>query len=440
MQQQLPISRIDLIPPDIKGDGLTVLKPGTVEQFKDSIELQASLGHGYEGLLTPLKVYARREGVAERYYLLDGEYRITACQLLGFERVMVEIYRDLTSWDHALLIRVHSNLGKDRSVIEKGELLLQHDQILSAIGRRATAGDNQNTVAAASVAAAPLWTNQEIASEYDISPRSQRLYKQVARALHPQIKAEVQGTEIENQVTVLLKAAQAGESYQKQRSYLEQYGLERKERQQRQEQQEQQQLPQAENVVAFERRAKAVKVGRGEWWRLGNGHRIFSGEASGEFLESPSSKLAIAQLDDPSGPALDIESEILAIPIQADRIWEYTRSEGPQDEAMLRQYWLKSGKKPQQTILVMLFGELDAVQAQAQPLEVSSIDQVYLDLITSLVGVNESVVVPFASSAILDAVERQRGFCIMAAGQEAQTLIEGWIGHGHRATAIRKSA
>jgi ParB family transcriptional regulator, chromosome partitioning protein len=164
-------------------------------------ELQESIRTN--GLLNPITV-------DQELNLVAGLHRLTACKLLGLETVECHIVNYENS-DQARLAEIDENLIRNElEPLERSELWLERDQILERMGVRAKVGDNQYTVKAGEMVSPPLKRTAELAKEVGYSERTFQHGKQIAKCIHPEVKAIIKGSPIAESPTALLKIARAG--------------------------------------------------------------------------------------------------------------------------------------------------------------------------------------------------------------------------------------
>lgn len=163
-----------------------------VKELRESIQAN--------GLLNPITV-------DKKLNLIAGLHRLTACKLLGLEKIECNIV-DYEDTDQARLAEIDENfIRNELNIIERAELLLERERILDRMGLRAKAGDNQYTLKADETVSLPPKTSLELAKEIGYSERSLQHDKQIARDIHPEVKEKIKGTPLANMKTQLLKIA-----------------------------------------------------------------------------------------------------------------------------------------------------------------------------------------------------------------------------------------
>ncbi len=138
------------------------------------------------GLLNPITVTPEKKLVA-------GEHRLEACRLLGW----TEIETHVLQGDEQLrrLAEIDENLVRnDLDPISVGELAIKRDEILEALGMRATIGAGRPPKNGAE--SAPLKTTASIAKEIGVGERSLQVNKQLARDLIPEAKEVVRTSDV----------------------------------------------------------------------------------------------------------------------------------------------------------------------------------------------------------------------------------------------------
>lgn len=167
----------------------------TVENLKESIRAN--------GLLNPITIDRNRN-------LIAGLHRLTACKLLGLEKIECNIvtYEDA---EQARLAEIDENfIRNELSHLERSELVKEREQILERLGLRAKAGDNQHRHTGGEMISPPPKTTLELAKGLGYSERSLQHDKQIAKDIHPEVKEQIQGTPVADIKTELLKIARAG--------------------------------------------------------------------------------------------------------------------------------------------------------------------------------------------------------------------------------------
>jgi ParB family chromosome partitioning protein len=182
------------------------------------------------GLLNPITI-------DQNFNLIAGLHRLTACKLLGLERIE---YRIMTceDVDHARLAEIDENLIRNElEALERAEFWLERDQILEQIGLRAQSGENQYTKKGGESISPPGKTTVQLAQEAGYDKRTYQLGKQIAKNIDPEIKEVIKKTPVAKSQSTLLKIARAGSKEREQAEQAEQKAQEAK-RQQKQEEME----------------------------------------------------------------------------------------------------------------------------------------------------------------------------------------------------------
>jgi ParB family transcriptional regulator, chromosome partitioning protein len=167
----------------------------TVENLKESIKAN--------GLLNPITI--DRNG-----NLIAGLHRLTACKLLGLEKIECNIvtYEDAIQ---ARLAEIDENFVRNElSHLERSELVKEREQILERLGLRAKTGDNQHRHIGGEMISPPPKTTLELAKGFGYSERSLQHDKQIAKDIHPEVKEQIKGTPLADIKTELLKIARIG--------------------------------------------------------------------------------------------------------------------------------------------------------------------------------------------------------------------------------------
>lgn len=166
-----------------------------VEELKESIQAN--------GLLNPITI-------DRKLNLIAGLHRLTACQLLGLEKIQCNIV-DYEDADQARLAEIDENfIRNELKPLERAELLLERQKILDKLGLMAKAGDNQHTFKGGEMISPPPKTNLEFAKEIGYSERSLQHDKQIAKDIHQEVKQKIKGTPIADIKTELIRIARTG--------------------------------------------------------------------------------------------------------------------------------------------------------------------------------------------------------------------------------------
>ena len=187
------------------------------------------------GLLNPITL-------DQKLNLIAGLHRLTACKLLGFDKIECNIIT-CEDADHARLAEIDENLIRSElDALERAELWLERDRILEQMGLRARPGDNQYTQKGSAIISPPVKTTLELAKEVGYTERTFQQGKQIAKSIAPEVKAVIKGTPIAKSTTALLKVARAGKKEREKAEKAEKATLEAKARRKQEEAQRQEQL------------------------------------------------------------------------------------------------------------------------------------------------------------------------------------------------------
>jgi ParB family chromosome partitioning protein len=138
------------------------------------------------GLLNPVSVTPDKR-------LIAGAHRLEAVKLLGETTINANIVEgDDLHWE---LAEIDENLVRNElDSIAIGELAIRRDEILEALGMRATVGQGRPAKNGDNLT--PLKTTTAIAKEIGVGERTLQRYKQLARNLVPEAKEAVRNAEI----------------------------------------------------------------------------------------------------------------------------------------------------------------------------------------------------------------------------------------------------
>lgn len=188
------------------------LKPEKVKELKESIEVN--------GLLNPITIDRESNLVA-------GLHRLTACTMLGWQTIKCNI---ITCDDirQSRLVEIDENLIRSElEALERAELWLEREKILSEMGLRARLGDNQYVLDRKS-AKKPLKTTESLAKETGYTKRTYQYGKQIASKILPEVKQAIRGTQVAKKTTALLEIARAGSAENKIADLAEKAAIEAK--------------------------------------------------------------------------------------------------------------------------------------------------------------------------------------------------------------------
>ncbi|MBE9171473.1 ParB N-terminal domain-containing protein [Pleurocapsales cyanobacterium LEGE 06147] len=171
------------------------LKPEKVAELKESIKAN--------GLLNPITL-------DRELNLIAGLHRLTACKMLGFDRIECNIITCENN-NQARLAEIDENLIRSElEALERAELWLEREQILEQMGLRAQPGENQHARKENKTISPPPKTTEELAKETGYTKRTYQYGKQIASKILPEVKQVIKGTQIATKTTALLKIARAG--------------------------------------------------------------------------------------------------------------------------------------------------------------------------------------------------------------------------------------
>ena len=171
------------------------LKEQKVAELMESIKVN--------GLLNPITL-------DQKLNLIAGLHRLTACKLLGLDKIECNIIT-CSDAEHARLAEIDENLIRSElDALERNELWLERDQILEQLGLRARKGDNQYTQLGSDLKTPPSKTTLELAKETGYNERTFQRGKQIAKSIDPEVKEVIKGTPIAKSTTALLTVARAG--------------------------------------------------------------------------------------------------------------------------------------------------------------------------------------------------------------------------------------
>lgn len=171
------------------------------------------------GLLNPITL-------DQKLNLIAGLHRLTACTLLGRDRIECNI---ITCEDpeHARLAEIDENLiRRELDALERAELWSEREQILTNMGLRARPGDNQYTQKGNKTISPSVKTTLELAQEVGYNQRTFQQGKQIAKSIAPEVKEAIKGTELAKSTTALLKVARAGKKEREKAEKAEKASLE----------------------------------------------------------------------------------------------------------------------------------------------------------------------------------------------------------------------
>ncbi len=140
------------------------------------------------GLLNPITVTNENKLVA-------GEHRLRACLWLGWTEIECQTIQGNELLQQ--LAEIDENLVRnDLHWLDIGELAIQRDEILEALGLRAQSGTNQKNTRTGETISPVQKTTGSIAKEMGTGERTLQHNKQLARTLEPEIKEVVRTAEV----------------------------------------------------------------------------------------------------------------------------------------------------------------------------------------------------------------------------------------------------
>lgn len=265
------------------------------------------------GLLNPVTL-------DQNFNLIAGLHRLTACELLGLDRIECNIII-CENKDRARLAEIDENvIRSELDTLERDEVWLEREQILERMGQRAQPGDNQYTHRGSETISPRVKTTSEIAIELGYSERTLQQGKQRAKNIAPKVKEAIKGTPIAKSPTALMKVARAGKQEREKAEKAEKAAQEALARNQQEEADQQSQLAAKERTkqtelqfvtlrsVTAEKESKSVNkevqievqqpnvfsIQPGHHWHLER-HLVYCGNtSSNEFISCLPSHAALA--------------------------------------------------------------------------------------------------------------------------------------------------
>ena len=388
------------------------IKNEKVTQLKESIKAN--------GLLNPITI-------DKQLNLIAGLHRLTAYKQLGIKKIECHIV-DYQSNEQARLAEIDENLIRNElEALERAELWLERDILLTHMGLKAKSGDNQYTLGGSETISPPVKTNLEFAQEIGYSKRTLQHGKQIAKDIAPEVKQIIKGTAIANSPTKLLQVARAASSVktilgeaqkslkaaqesgetteiEKQRQILEQAEAKRKELQ----------LITLQNIlVSQDAKLKIAPAsisvkesGSIREWILGR-HQVYSGDTtSSEFINLllQDASLAIATLSSTwNHDYLIGKAKVVAVLRSQGYIYQFCRQ-----QQMNFQYEFVLG-----SIYVGIFAQQSIPQPPI-PIQVEGVEGIINYLLHLYTSPNDLVVAPFMGQGeILVTCERMGRICLV---------------------------
>jgi ParB family chromosome partitioning protein len=392
------------------------IKSEKVNQLKESITAN--------GLLNPITVDRKQN-------LIAGLHRLTACQQLGLQAIECHIV-DYENDEQARLAEIDENLIRNElEALERAELWLERDRLLTQMGLKAKPGDNQHTLGGSETISPPVKTNLEFAQEIGYSKRTLQHGKQIAKDIVPEVKQMIKGTAIANSPTKLLQVARAGSpakvvveqaqqaleaakergetaEVQKQRQILEEAETKQKELQ----------LIALKNVMAPQEVKLAIaptitpvsvvekEAQPSQEWILGR-HRVYGGDTTdAEFINllPKDAALAIATLSSTwNHDYLMEKARVVAVLRSQSYIYQFCRQ-----QRMNFQYEFLVGN-----IYVGIFAQQSIPQPPI-PIQVEGVEGIVNYLLHLYTSPNNVVIAPFMGQGeILANCERMGRICLI---------------------------
>ena len=369
------------------------VKEEKVNQLKESIIAN--------GLLNPITI-------DRQFNLIAGLHRLTAYKQLGLKEIECHSV-EYENHEQARLAEIDENLIRNElEALERAELWLERDRLLTHMGFKAKPGDNQYTLGGSETVSPPVKTNLEFAQEIGYSKRTLQHGKQIAKDIVPEVKQMIKGTAIANSPTKLLQVARAGSSV---KTVLEQAQKSLEAAQERGEvaeiEKQKQILEQAEaqqkelQLIALKKimapqEAKltiapvstATKESEpNQEWVLGR-HRVYSGDTtSGEFINilPKHEALALATLSSTWNHDYLIEkARVVAVLRSQGYIYQFCRQ-----QRMNFQYEFVVGN-----IYVGIFAQKSIPQPPI-PIQVEGVEGIVNYLLHLYTSPNDLVIAPF---------------------------------------------
>jgi ParB family transcriptional regulator, chromosome partitioning protein len=157
------------------------------------------------------------------YNLIAGLHRLTACKLLGYEKIACNIVPSYKDRDRARLAEIDENLIRNEvKGIKRAELWLERDRILERLELRARSGDNQYSQKGGEMISPPPRTTSELAKEVGVTERTFQQNKQIARDTVPEVLEKIKGTIVDGRTSILLEIARAGKQEREEAERAEQ--------------------------------------------------------------------------------------------------------------------------------------------------------------------------------------------------------------------------
>lgn len=399
--------------------GVPAIDSAKVAAIKESILTHRQTGTGFNGLLTPLKVFEKRntDGRTTSYYVLSEFSVLKALMELGEPglRVRCQIYGDRDHGDLQMeLVSIDARIiqrDPDLDVIAAGKLYLRRDEVLSALGLRTWNGANQHTIASTP----EIKTSAQIAEEAGVSVRTLTLHKQIAEGLHPDVEEVIYSLGMQNETTRLRQIVQAGHSKRAQEAELNRIIKQKS---------DQDSIRQARSSARSVARSAApdgegkvvemstafrnpVSIVAGDVFRLGTAHFVSAIPTGSErFAEAaPYTSLAIAPILDENPDNvfwnhdwLFQKSHIVAVPVTPRAIARFFTSLGlPRNEPVNAfPVILQNGRKPSGAVTVFLFSQtMDSIHVPEAPPVVADAFEMYSLLMTSYSQKRDTILFPF---------------------------------------------
>lgn len=453
-------------------------------EIKESIEENAALGLGYEGLLYPIHVWSRRDSENPSIMLhtvLQGRYRTEAFRLLGRERIDAFVHENATL-NAASLVAIDTTLKQQPvDVIERGELLLERARILMEAkqphGRktgkpvyrqlREQVGLSQSSVIKAIHIANYLTPKAKSAVREagfggqtrvlmciaDAHPEKGQEYRslqtQIRQGPNPTVEQKLKNLEAEltevqlQQLKVIQEKAESGVSTIAELAATPPISPRRK----KERRPTGLPAPNSPTGTFIPKLEPTVDVTPGDWWELADTGSLICGSplTRGEFAQNaPSARLAIAPLlsysPDRSAWNLDWlaeKADVVVVPTCYQAIIPFAQSTRMPWRTTL-QVWLWEGKRLEEALDLVIFSESEAAvnEEATQAISVDSWREL-MEYIVSVFSRNGEQIISAGldpTGSILEVAAK--GNRQLYAGEEnlavCQTALNSWKKNGRK--------
>lgn len=165
-----------------------------------------------------LQVSIQRQGLLQRIVVADGgklvggAHRLEACRRLGWTKVPVEIV-EFDAPELRELAEIDENLVRhELSPLEQAEHLRRRDDLLKALKKRSSRGDNQHGREGGPAPGAGPVTTAEIAKQVGLKPRTVRERIQIANRLGGEVKRLLRQAGLEDRTRILRELARVNDA------------------------------------------------------------------------------------------------------------------------------------------------------------------------------------------------------------------------------------